>query len=103
MQEPVFEQIHPVKFVSSGDLTIWLEDNNGGQNPLIIPLWPADFPKSVAVYLCESGEFGVAMSRDAMLQACQTLLRQELTLWFCNIPLGQFLAVTTADPLWFRT
>ena len=92
------EQVLPVKYIGLGDLTIWLEDCNDGQNPLTIPLWPKEFPKRLAVYACESGEVGVAMTREAMLQVCRKLLDQEPTLWFCNIPLVLFLAATDADP-----
>ena len=100
-QKLYLEQVRSVKFVSQGDLTIWLEDNNGECNPLIVPLWPSDYPNHLAVYLTESGELGIAMSRDAMLQACRSLLERERTQWFCNIPLEAFLAVTDADPQLF--
>jgi hypothetical protein len=88
--------------VGSGDPTIWLEDNNGEYSPLIIPLWSADFPKSLAVYMTESGEIGVALTRKAMLRTCRKLLEEENTLWFCNIPLERFLEVTDADPQLFQ-
>lgn len=103
MQEKLLlEQVRTVKFVGPGDPTIWLEDNNGEHNPLLVPLWPTD-PTRLAVYMTESGEIGVALSREAALQTCRSLLRREPSLWFCNIPQAQFLAATDADPQWFQT
>jgi hypothetical protein len=102
-----FDAVRTVKFLGASDPSgpsdpsIWLEDKNDGQNPLLVPLWPADFPNHLAAYLTESGEVGVALSRDAMLRACRSLLRREPCLWFCNIPLAEFLAVTDADPSLF--
>ena len=98
MQSNILEQIRTVDFVGSGDPTIWLEDSNGNQNPLIVPLWPPDYPNRLAVYMCETGEIGVALTREAMLQACRSLSTRANTLWFCNIPRAEFLASTTADP-----
>ena len=97
----VFEQVRTVKFVGPEDPTIWLEDTNGEQNPVLIPVWPIDFPTHLAVYLCESGEIGVAFTRAAMLHVCRLLLKRERTQWFCNIPLHAFLEVTDADPQLF--
>jgi hypothetical protein len=99
-QISVFDEVRQVEFVGPGDPAIWLEDKNGEQNPTVIPLWPEDFPNHLAIYMCESGEIGVALSRQAMLQACRKLLQESACQWFCNIPLADFLAATNADPQW---
>jgi hypothetical protein len=97
MQKPARTGLLECEFVGVSDPTIWLEEHNGEHNPLVIPLWPDDFPEHLAVYMCESGETGVALTRDAMLQACQQLLQREPVLWFCNIPKDTLLAATDAD------
>jgi len=95
------DKIGSINFVGSFDPTIWLENKNDEHSPLLVPLWPEDYPKHLAVYFCESGKLGVALSREAMLKACHSLLSEEPTLWFCNIPLDELLSATTADPTLF--
>ena len=101
MQTQQLDKIKQVLFVGSHDPSIWLEDKNGDHTPLLIPLWPADYPRHVAVYLCESGELGIALSRGAMLEACHSLLQKAPTLWFCNIPLDEFQAATNANSVMY--
>lgn len=90
--------IDGIQFVGSGDVTIWLEEANGTHSPVIVPVWPLDFPNHLAVYLTESGKLGLALSRQDMIATCLELQEQENVLWFCNIPLDDFLAATDMDP-----
>jgi hypothetical protein len=95
-------KVRKLGFVGSVDPTIWLEDNNGEQNPCILPVWPGDYPEHLPVWLDESGEVGVALSREAMLAACRPSTLTERRQWFCNIPLRQLLDATDADPATFE-
>ena len=101
MQVPIFGKVPRIRFLGQTDPSLWLDIKNGEHSPLLIPLWPADFPAHVAVYLSEALEVGVALTRDTMLTACRSLLQEEPVLWFCNIPLEDLLAATDADPKLF--
>jgi len=90
------EEIRQIAFVGDGDVTIWLEEASSC-SPLIIPLWPHDYPDRVAVYRSDEGEMGVALSRQAMLAA-----RSPGRLWFCGISLGDLVASTDAKASWFE-
>ena len=91
-----YEQIQIVDYTGDEDLTVWLEELNDEQDPVIFPLWPDRYPEYLAVFLSLDLELGVALSRDAMLAA-----RDPDRLWFCGIPRKEFVAKTSADPLWF--
>lgn len=90
------EEFKLVEFTGKDDLTCWLEEHNGEQDPMIFPLWPADYPKHVPVCLSFEGELAVVLSRAAMLAA-----RDPGRLWFCNITSTDLLAATNADHGWF--
>lgn len=90
------EEIRQIAYLGDGSLTCWLE-NACGDDPLIFPCWPYDFPKHVAVYLSDTDELAVALSRRAMLAA-----RDPNRLWFCNISLSDLCINTDAQASWFK-
>jgi hypothetical protein len=87
------EEIQIVTYTGDEDLSLWLEEQNGDDDPHIFPLWPDAYPERLAVFINEDAtELGVATSRDAMIAA-----RKPERLWFCNIPRDTFIANTDVE------
>ena len=101
MQAESNESVREFEFVREKNPSIWLEDNNGEAEPVLIPSWPSDYPERLAVFMTESDRYGVALNRDAMLKACQYFGAREDVIWFCNIPKDALLKATNADPSMF--
>ncbi len=90
------KEIRQIEYLGDDDVTVWLAEANG-DDPLIFPLWPQDYPDHVALYMSAGGEIAVALSRQAMLAA-----RDPQRLWFCHIKLGDLVAFTDAQASWFK-
>ena len=84
------ERLQEVEYHGDQDVTVWIDDLNGEDDPKIFPLWPADYPAHLAVCMEQDGSLHIARSRQTMLAA-----RHIDRLWFCNIPEAPFLAETT--------
>lgn len=90
-------QAKEVNYVGDNDVTVWLEEINEGP-PVIVPLWPKDFPRVVPVGITiDEGDLIVPFSRQAMLS-----LFHPQRLWFCRVPGADLLSNTDAEASWLK-
>lgn len=81
------QELIKLSWVSESDPTVWLEDNNDGQEPVIIPRFPND-SALLACYISSDGSLGVALSRRSMFA-----VRHPDLLWFCNVKRSELAKV----------
>jgi len=84
-------EITVVNYRGGGDAAVWL-DKVCELEPVLLPLWPADYPEFLCVYMSPSGELGVPSTRSAMM----SVIGPD-HLWFCRVPRAEFAAQTDLE------